>query len=467
MAMASPDPEKCQRALEGAIDKYVKQRARNTIALNAERDPACAGYARIPGPDACDFCVTMGAANDFYHTKDSAGGGSGHGTADDHYHPYCNCQVCMVFRKGGKPGGDLVARDPETGEVVPYDPADMLRRYDEAGHPTFPKAGARSGSGKPGGSGKPAVLSEKEFDAAIQQLSEASTVEELHAAGERVVSMWRAGKAGRDEAQWRRMSRFAQNREKELRGKSVAVEGGSSSASATTRVVNPASEFMGKMEEREFHELIETRFGCKVTDGFRELPMSLKRPFMADLEAVYGEFPEARIGLKRIGVSGDMDAAEVIRCEPISPPGRYQLVFNKNYLCEVDSVSARYASAVADGQQIAGSSWPSLAIHDGFHGVEVYICSSRYASSRLFYEAWESGEVASEIVAKAYGKMIALEPRSPDLNSALKAISNYATKNDSEAICEAAKDVLVNGEKAQLLSRLIVGVVKEILRGLR
>ncbi|MBQ6330389.1 MAG: hypothetical protein IJI35_15320 [Kiritimatiellae bacterium] len=131
-------------ALEAAVDKYVKQQGRNTIMLNAESDPACAGYARIPGPDACDFCVTMGAANDFYHTQESAGGGAGHGTSDDAYHPYCNCQVVIVFEKRGV----HVARDPETGEAVPYDGADMVRRYNEVGRPTYGSkgGGARSSS---------------------------------------------------------------------------------------------------------------------------------------------------------------------------------------------------------------------------------------------------------------------------------------------------------------------------------
>ena len=131
---------KFRAAMAAATDKYVKQQARNTIALNAESDGACAGYARIPGPDACDFCVTMGASNDFYHTKESAGGGIGHGSKDDAYHAHCNCQVVMVFEKRGR----FVARDPETGEAVPYDGAELVRRYNEVGRPTYSGKGGTS-----------------------------------------------------------------------------------------------------------------------------------------------------------------------------------------------------------------------------------------------------------------------------------------------------------------------------------
>lgn len=160
--------EKFRAAMEAATDKYVKQQARNTIALNAESDAACAGYARIPGPDACDLCVTTGAANGFYHTKESAGGGFGHGSADDAYHPYCNCQVVMVLEKRGR----LVARDPETGDAVPYDGAELVRRYNEIGRPTF--------SGK-GGTSYRSQASPRIIEKPLDYIRSAQTAEEVEA----------------------------------------------------------------------------------------------------------------------------------------------------------------------------------------------------------------------------------------------------------------------------------------------
>lgn len=194
------DKARFRDALAAATDKYVKQQGRNTIALNAENDPACAGYARIPGPDACDFCVTMGATNDFYHTEKTAGGGELHGTTDDHYHPHCNCQVCVVFRKRGK----LVARDPQTGEAVPYDPADMLRRYEEVGRPTF--------SGGSGGT----RLSWQDVARHQVRLESAASLDELRAIGaeiERAVP-----KHARQGGKWKALQQMARKSERELKG---------------------------------------------------------------------------------------------------------------------------------------------------------------------------------------------------------------------------------------------------------
>lgn len=147
--------EKFRDSLAAGIDKYVKMPGRNTISQNCERDSGCAGYARIPGPDACDFCVTMGAASDFYHTEKTAGGGISHGTADDAYHPYCNCQIAMIFKKSGR----YVAKDPETGERMPYDGKELVKRYKEAGSPRFnsKQAGSAKRKAKGGGGNKPPV----------------------------------------------------------------------------------------------------------------------------------------------------------------------------------------------------------------------------------------------------------------------------------------------------------------------
>lgn len=204
--------EKFRDSLAAGIDKYVKMPGRNTISQNCERDSGCAGYARIPGPDACDFCVTMGASNDFYHSEATAGGGLGHGTADDAYHPYCNCQIAVIFKKRGR----YVARDPETGSPIEYDGKKLVERYNEIGRPTYAN---KSGRGDKG-STKPSVLPQDKFDEAMKMLADAKTVDELHDVGGQIVAGWPKRKAGRDPVQWKRMSSFAKEREAKL-GSSV------------------------------------------------------------------------------------------------------------------------------------------------------------------------------------------------------------------------------------------------------
>lgn len=222
--------DKFRKALMASTDKYVKQQGRNTITENALRDAACVGYARIPSPDACEFCVTMGAHNDFYHTEESAGGGLGHGAEDDLYHPYCNCQIVEVFRRRG----EHVMRDPETGEVKPYDGAELVRRYNEIGRPTFAKnrpaenerRRMRRRNGEvPNGKSKAqrannvagAKLSDAEFDAAMKSLADAQSVDELKAAAARIEASWKRNANGRNKAQWDEMSKFAKRRMGELK----------------------------------------------------------------------------------------------------------------------------------------------------------------------------------------------------------------------------------------------------------
>lgn len=216
-----------RKAIAAPVDKYVKQQGRNTIELNCRMDPVCEGYVRIPGPDACDFCVTMGASDNFYHTEESAGGGIGHGSQDDLYHAYCNCTVAMVYRRRG----ELVAKDPDTDEVIPYDGASLVQRYREAGSPTFRKNRAaeaerrrarrkngettiRSSRKKNPYNG--AMLSDADFEAGMKALSEAESMVELKATAERIVASWPRNANGRNKAQWDKMSGLAKIRRTQL-----------------------------------------------------------------------------------------------------------------------------------------------------------------------------------------------------------------------------------------------------------
>lgn len=116
------DARACAALIAGGIDKYVMDAARDTIALNASMDGECLGWLRVAGPDACDLCVTCASGSTLYHTRTTAGG-----TPESTYHPGCRCGVVAVFGHGDK----AVYVEPETGQRVKLDRADVMKRYEE------------------------------------------------------------------------------------------------------------------------------------------------------------------------------------------------------------------------------------------------------------------------------------------------------------------------------------------------
>ena len=77
--------------LDGQMDRYVKQPARETITRNALRDPARPRFARVPtGAETCAFCMMLASRGFVYASEASAG-------EFDRYHPGCDCAVVIDF----------------------------------------------------------------------------------------------------------------------------------------------------------------------------------------------------------------------------------------------------------------------------------------------------------------------------------------------------------------------------------
>lgn len=214
------DPMLTARYLNGKVDEFVKQAARDTIMQNVRHDKARKRYARIPDGNACEFCSMLGSRGFVYHTEAKAGGAG-------QYHPHCNCQIAVSFdvaqesyymsgtrvTRGYAMEADVVrpGRDGSR-ELRDVDIDELFERYRAAGRDFKPKAsrvfqGARDLMGG-------TKLPPDEFQAAMQQLADAKTLDELHAVGKDIVDKWPRNQAGRNPEQWREMSRFAQELEK-------------------------------------------------------------------------------------------------------------------------------------------------------------------------------------------------------------------------------------------------------------
>lgn len=83
----APDPDKALSLIGGAIQRYVQQGGRDTLARNASRDPARPRWARVPsGVETCAFCLMLASRGFAYHTRQSAG-------EMTQFHDLCDCQI--------------------------------------------------------------------------------------------------------------------------------------------------------------------------------------------------------------------------------------------------------------------------------------------------------------------------------------------------------------------------------------
>ncbi len=118
--------------------------------------------------------------------------------------------------------------------------------------------------------------------------------------------------------------------------------------------------------------------------------------------------------------------------------------------------------SLANGNMVAGSSWPSLAYHEAVHGAELALCAGRHRDLADFWSAWSIGEVAGEVVGEAYDS-VGGRSTGFSCDELVRRISGCAGKNDSEALCEACRDARVNGPDAQPISLAIVELLRSRL----
>jgi len=96
----TPDPAAMLGGLLVAVDKYVKQPGRNTMASNARREGV--RWARVPtGKKTCAWCLILASRDAVYSSKQAAGG-------DGHkFHGACDCVATRIAKASDYPDGYL------------------------------------------------------------------------------------------------------------------------------------------------------------------------------------------------------------------------------------------------------------------------------------------------------------------------------------------------------------------------
>lgn len=232
------DPEQTIAYLTSKIDQYVKQAGRDTVTANVEKSPV-ARYARVPDGNACEFCNMLGSRGFVYRSKERAGGGAMHGTKFDTWHPYCNCQIAVSYEayidkyvtvsargslttvtRGYSLDGRVVSPGRDgSRQMREVDLAKLFKDYQDSGKEfTTPAKRRRDERRKHANLMGGTKLPDDAYMEAMQRLADAQTLDELHAIGEEIVTDWPRNELGRNAEQWNEMSRFAKQREAELKG---------------------------------------------------------------------------------------------------------------------------------------------------------------------------------------------------------------------------------------------------------
>ena len=104
------DPDAFRLFLIDASAGYITQAWNDAIATASVNDPVKAGWARIPEPGACSFCLMLASRGFVYESKETAG-------ETARYHGSCRCTAVPAW-------------DETRARVLyGYDPAGLYERY--------------------------------------------------------------------------------------------------------------------------------------------------------------------------------------------------------------------------------------------------------------------------------------------------------------------------------------------------
>jgi hypothetical protein len=116
-------PEAEQAALtkvQGVTEKLVLDQSRKTLLGAVKKDPKAKGWARVPEPGACPFCLMLATRGAVYRTK---------ATADFRSHDHCKCHVEPLFSSHYEPTATVRAAEALYKQSAHTGPSDALNNF--------------------------------------------------------------------------------------------------------------------------------------------------------------------------------------------------------------------------------------------------------------------------------------------------------------------------------------------------
>ena len=106
--------------LQGAATRHALAGARDTTLQAVAEDPVALGWARIPRPDACPFCLLLATRGGAYRSASAARLTTGRSSrgAGQAYHDHCRCEVTAIFTEDWEPPAHVAHAEELYREVT-------------------------------------------------------------------------------------------------------------------------------------------------------------------------------------------------------------------------------------------------------------------------------------------------------------------------------------------------------------
>ena len=456
-------PNSTAAYLQGKIDEYVKQQARDTIEQNVRKDKY-ARYARIPDGNACDFCKMLGSRGFVYHSEESA---ALEGSLFDKYHPFCNCQIAVAFSpqlqkywknrvkvsRGYADDAELVRTGYKGDEVLRKVDIDEL--YDE-----YRKIGKQFTSGsryRDYMTGEKASrLTNDKFAEYQEMLDSATDVDELHEIGDRIVKEWKPGKGGRDKKQWHQLSAYAQRLEKQLQAQEARPLASMPFKKAST---------MQEATERVSAYVDTSAYKSKV--DIKGMDIDAANSLLKSLDAVYGSYDVEKLhSIQRMNKRSNM-------FRDTQAEAAYQwligdLFYNADFVKTKKAMLAHRAEGKALTEQVLGGDIDAYIAKNAGNSAKVKYATALRDTKRAlvaqsydnFEEVAYAHELGHMLDDKVFRKVKGFD-KAASREKYAGGISAYATSSSNEYIAESFSAFYVG--ETEILDPALVRIFEEAM----
>lgn len=175
-----------------------------------------------------------------------------------------------------------------------------------------------------------------------------------------------------------------------------------------------------------------------------------------NMKSVYKDFPEIEGKIKEIKAIEHTNGG--MNIQPDLKDNKYIIEINKKFFGNKKLVEKQYQEDVKNRFHPKGTKYEDLGIHELGHSVTFEIIKNKYRNRDNIIKDWNKDITAKQIVNKAFTNLGVDDKLTKTMLR--NNISIYAKTKYSETIGEAFADYYANKEKANILSKEIIKVMK-------